>query len=372
MKELAAKWQLGATVAKSSPGEYLQSFTSCTTHDDAKGTWRVWYSRYSQDETFLRFGYLDLADDFRTLRDTPLRMAERPAADGLNILGVPPHWNLVQPVHLTLPDGRERLYFWAHCPAEGIQRFLVADSDDGVNFAVEDWHRPALYHPNDRAISREALMARGLSLYCHNGHRLPAPDEPEATPEMLMNDATNVYLLPDGTFELYSAEVIPLPPDAPEPRQKDPLVRQIQRRTSQDGIRWSAPQHIIVRDANDPYDLQFYYLAVTHTPQGRLGILGHYRSDPGTMDMEFCRSQDGIHWQRERTPGFPRPKGVEMVEAPHALVRVGNLYYNFYSGYSQNHHGAVSPNASPDMPPSWIGVATIPADAMEMKSALII
>ncbi len=113
---------------------------------------------------------------------------------------------------------------------------------------------------------------------------------------------------------------------------KGPIIRIIQRRISNDGIHWSAPQQILMRDEKDPFDLQFYYLFVTYTEKGRIGILGHYRSDPGTQDIEFCFLQDGIKWNRQRTPGFPRAKGVEGVYAPHDMVRVGEQFYLLYSG----------------------------------------
>ena len=122
---------------------------------------------------------------------------------------------------------------------------------------------------------------------------------------------------------------------------------------------------MLIRDEKDPYDLQFYYLAVNYTPQGRIGVLGHYRSDPGTGDLEFCYSKDGVHWDRQRWPGFPRAKGVEGIYAPHDLVKVNDLYYLFYTGNSCNHHGVVSPDAPAGQPVSWIGVATIPASIYE-------
>ena len=38
------------------------------------------------------FGYMDFSADFRLLRDTRMRIADRPGEAGLNILGVPAHW----------------------------------------------------------------------------------------------------------------------------------------------------------------------------------------------------------------------------------------------------------------------------------------
>ena len=363
MENLINQWNIRQNIVDGNEERSIQSFTSTSLHLD-DGSWRIWYSKYDTGVSVghYGFGYMDFSHDFKLQRDTFMRIVEKPAQSGLNIIGVPPHWNLIQPVYLKLSDGRERIYFWAH-GSEGVCRYIVADSTDGVNFIVEDWHRPTLYHPNDRAVSRELLRSKSLAIYCHEAHRDLSPDEPAATGDMLMNDATNVYVMPDGTFELYSADVIELLKDLPEPHQKDPIIRIIQRRTSADGIHWSAPQQILIRDEKDPFDLQFYYLSVTYTQNARIGILGHYRSDPGTQDIEFCFSQDGIHWDRQRKPGFPRWKGVEGVYAPHDMVQAGDLYYLFYSGYSQTHHGVVSPDAPPDMPRSWIGLATIPVSA---------
>ena len=360
METPIGRWEIKPHIAFGEDGLFIQSFTNRIIHRP-DGSWRIWYTLFSRTVGDKRciFGYRDFSHDFKVRKDTRMKIADRPEKDGLNIIGVPHHWRLVQPVHLDLPDGRERLYFWAH-GSEGICRFLVADSTDGSNFVVDDWRRPTLYHPNDRAISRQALKHKALTAYCHAGHKDLDPNEPEASEDMLMNDATNVYVLPDGTFELYSADVVELPADAPEPRQKDDVIRFIQRRTSADGICWSPPRRILFRDEKDPYDLQFYYLSVTHAPEKLVGILGHYRSDPGTMDMEFCSSLDGISWSRQRVPGFPRLKAVESVYAPHSMIRVEDQYYLFYTGYNQNHHRVTSPDAYPGMPHSWIGLAVIP------------
>lgn len=364
MKDFIHQWSVKPNLIGTDTGsDNIQSFTSTVLHQP-NGNWRIWYSRYTlkpHDKGYT-FGYMDFSPDFQLLHDTVKQITAKPGKRGLNILGVPPHWNLIQPVYLKLADGRERLYFWAH-GSEGICRYLAADSSDGINYIVEDWHRPTLYHPNDRAISRQSLKHKELTIYCNAAHQEQDPNEPEASENMLMNDATNVYRMPCGSFELYSADVIELPKDAPEPRQKDPVIRTIQRRTSADGIHWSPPQRILIRDEQDPFDLQFYYLSMTCSPNGRIGILGHYRSDPGTMDIEFCFSQDGIHWDRDRKPGFPRIKGMESVYAPHDMIQVDDQYYLFYTGYNHTHHGIVNPGTPPDMPSSWIGLATIPTAA---------
>ena len=359
--ELSRQWTMGKVLIWGDDETHVQSFTNRAIHLDGGG-WRLWYSRRNDGAKRYTFGYRDFTEDFETIGETMMRIVDKPSDSGLNIIGVPSEWMLTQPVHLDLPDGRQRIYFWAH--ASDVNRYLVADSDDGVNFFVADWRRPTLCHPGDRAVPLEMLKQKKLWLYVRQAE-LPRPeDEPYVTADMLLNDATNVYLLPDGTFELYSAEVIMCPP-GPEPHQKDPCVRFIQHRTSADGIHWTPPERVLNRDEKDPYDLQFYYLAVNYTPNGRIGVLGHYRSDPGTGDLEFCYSKDGIHWERQRRPGFPRTKGVEGIYAPHDLVKVNDLYYLFYTGNSINHHGVVSPDAPPGQPVSWIGVATIPASIYE-------
>ncbi len=360
---LQRQWKLGPVLLRNGEDYDVQAFT-CTATRRADG-WRVWYSRCNEENgNKYTFGYLDFDPDFTLRHDTLLRRTDRPERDGLNLLGLPPHLQVVQPVHLNLPDGRERLYFWAHTATNDVKRYLAADSDDGINFPVQDWRRPVLYHPGDRAVPLEMLKQLGLWLYVRPAECPLDPGEPRATADMLMNDATNVYVLPDGTFELYSAEVM-MCPDGPEPHQKDPVLRFIQRRTSDDGLHWSPPQRILIRDEQDSYDLQFYYLAVTFAARGRLGILGHYRSDPGTADLEFCTSRDGIHWQRQRLPGFPREKGVDGIYAPHDLVRDGDDYYLFYTADSYNHHGVPNPDAPPDMPRTCIRVATIPVDVLD-------
>ena len=58
----------------------------------------------------------------------------------------------------------------------------------------------------------------------------------------------------------------------------------VDRYVSEDGLHFEKRQRVIDRDAKDPPDQQFYYLSVTHTPKGRIGMLGHYRCQAQTMD----------------------------------------------------------------------------------------
>lgn len=125
------------------------------------------------------------------------------------------------------------------------------------------------------------------------------------------------------------------------------LIRVIDRYVSADGLRWEGRRRVVTPDAGDPKDLQFYYLSVTHTARGRVGILGHYRLETQTIDMEWCISNDGIRWQRpERKPWVSRGGATEpdsyMLHAPHALVQHDGKWWFFYTGgnFPHNHRGS--------------------------------
>ena len=280
---------------------------------------------------------------------------------------------MIQPVFLTLPNGRERIYFWAH-GSEGICRYLAADSDDKINYTVRDFHHPCLYHPNDRAATEHLLKRARLDLYFRKGRPKASPDEPEANEHLLANDATNVYILPDGSFELYSAVVIPIDRQHRGFAPNDPsagLFRVIQRRTSADGINWSHEQRILEPDLQDPADLQFYYLAVTHSPLGRIGTLGYYQADSGKVDIEFCFSQDGITWHRPcRGAGIKPAPGIISMYAPHAMVEKNGLYHLFHTSYNFSHHGKLGPNSG-EHKKSYIAASTINTEAFKQPFAIV-
>jgi hypothetical protein len=120
-------------------------------------------------------------------------------------------------------------------------------------------------------------------------------------------------------------------------------LRVIDRYVSADGLEWTDRRRVIERDTRDPTDLQFYYLAVTHTPQGRIGLLGHYRVEAQTMDLEWCFSADGITWQRpERQAWLPRGQPGEAdcygIYASHALVCAEGGWHLFYTATNASHN----------------------------------
>lgn len=358
-------WHIGKNILLSDHENMVSTFTGV--HEFREdGGFRIWYSRAHLREIKFNFGYLDVDAELNILNDTVAQISTEPYKSGLHILGIPTDWQLFQPVCIKLDNGCERIYFWAHSK-DSVHRYFAAESTDGINFYVRDHRRPLFYHPNDRAVPFDELKHSELTIYC-NREFSPVPDEPAATADLLMNDATNVYRLEDGSFELYAAQVFTrnVLPGKKTPRE--PYFRTIQRRTSPDGLHWSKPQVVLKPDEQDDYDLQFYYLSVTHTPEGRIGLLGHYHSDPGVMDIEFCYSADGIQWTRERIPDFPRPAEVGMVVAPHCLLKKEDKYFMFYTCDLINHRGEyVDKFASPDTPLSRIDYAELSCSEVPIK-----
>jgi hypothetical protein len=318
----------------------IQNFTSPAIPLE-NGLWRIWYSAYP-DEKYQNFN-IAYAEGIPggEMRRYAAKLCSGQAEQGMLSIGnLPDGWRPIQPVLINLPDGTYRLYFWAHAP--GVVRYLCAESYNGKQFNVINANSPCLYHPNDRAVEKKYKGTEGLTLV-HKTNR--GADEAAAPEHLICNDATNVYMLPDNTFELYTAQLIPIPEDSPAYIEHDNLkgmIRVIERRTSTDGITWSKPQIVIKPDSADPADLQFYFLSVTYVDDMRLGFLGHYRVIEQTMDLELCYSKDGINWHRPfRKPCFPRnlqKDGLYGVYAPHSIVKYNSLYYLFYTGTNQTHN----------------------------------
>ena len=68
-----------------------------------------------------------------------------------------------------------------------------------------------LYHPNDRAVDGKAT---GLSRLAGKQAKLAAV-EPAAVPTLAPNDATNIYQLSDGSFEMYTVALMEVGRDDP-------------------------------------------------------------------------------------------------------------------------------------------------------------
>jgi hypothetical protein len=123
--------------------------------------------------------------------------------------------------------------------------------------------------------------------------------------------------------------------------------RYIHRRFSADGLAWSAPELIIMPDARDPWDQQFYYLAVQWHEDWMIGSLGHYRVEDGqqTQDLELAFSRDGRTWHRPVRGGFiardreaPDVRDSMGVYAPNAWIDEGETWLCLYTGTHLAHN----------------------------------
>ncbi len=319
----------------------VQNFT-CAAEPLGADRWRLWYTTMgAAAERSIGFAEGRLGAKFQ--RYQAVLSPGEPADAPFSLGNLPEGWRPVQAVHLRLRNGRQRIYFWAHGPK--VVRYLAAESDDGRRYRVLDPLRPCLYHPADRAVDGKTAAAVGLKRLAAK-KASPLEGEPLATPGLVSNDATNVYQLDDGTFEMYSVGLVEISKSDRGYVAHDNAagwVRVIDRYASADGLHWPERRRVIVPDKQDPDDQQFYYLSVTHTPRGRLGMLGHYRVEAQTMDLEACFSSDGIHWQRPtRQAWIPRGKPTEPdcygIYAPHALVKHGGQWHLFYTGVNEAHN----------------------------------
>jgi hypothetical protein len=325
-------------------GSHVQNFTTCA-EPLGRGAWRLWYSVSDRQQGY-NLAYAEGIPG-EHLRKVPAVCSPREPADAPLAIGhLPEGWKPVQGVHLRLRHGRHRLYFWVHGPQ--VVRYLVAESVDGHRYRVVDPLRPILYHPSDRA-AFGVPSPDGLLVHPEKNSHRPA-DEPLAIGRLISNDATNIYQLADGTFEMYSVALLRVAKtDAAYVAEDNApgLIRIVDRYTSADGLRFENRRRVIQCDASDPPDQQFYYLSVTHTPKGRVGMLGHYRCQAQTMDLEWCFSPDGLEWQRlARSAWLPRGLPPEPdcygIYAGHQLVEDGGNWHLFYTGANSSHNGRQS------------------------------
>lgn len=304
--------------------------------------WRLWYSINHASLPAI-FGIAEGVPGETMVRHDAVLSPGDPADAPLSIGNLPAGWHPVAPTHLRLNSGKHRLYFWIH--ASPVVRYLAADSDDGRRYRVVDPLRPCLYHPSDRAIDGKTAAAAGFSRVAGKRAERPA-GEPSARPERIANDATTVYQLPDGTFEMYSVGLEEISPSHPRYVKEDNAagwLRVIDRYTSEDGLEWTDRRRVIVPDSRDPIDQQFYYLSVTYTDRGRIGMLGSYRVREQIVDLDACYSPDGLTWDRSaRAPwlvrGNPGEPDSLSIYAGHNIVEHAGRWHLFYTGVNYTHN----------------------------------
>jgi hypothetical protein len=253
-----------------------------------------------------------------------------------------------QPQVLRLPDGRWRMLYWHHQHGWGRIPYLytVAESEDGLRWQVAEYDRPAL---NSHWLGDQSGLNEELRL---------------AEKERRTNDANFVYWNPRlGCYEQFSQWFLDAIPERRVAEDNVPnFHRMVQRRVSADGLTWSAPELVIQADARDPWDQQFYHLAVQFHEDGWIGSLGHYRVENAqqSMDLELIFSRDGRHWERPLRGGFiPREPGgrdAEGVYPPNAWIDWGDRWLCLYTGTARKHNQS----GRVDLPPSCIMAASWP------------
>jgi hypothetical protein len=299
-----------------------------------------------------------------------LRLRDEAPVNRLEITGVPGDTSfMVQPQVVPLRDGRWRLYLWKH--RDGHLRYTVAESDDGLAWHVPDFERPALYHPHDGGLWR---WAEGLAQEAATETAILSPEQIAQHKRLSSNDATYVYyndLL--DRYECYSVWLHPAVPDRRVEEDNAPGVhRLLQRRVSDDGLEWGHGELVLMPDGRsdrgDPWDLQFYFMAMQWHHDWMIGSIGHYRVEAGqqSQDLALCFSRDGRTWQRPVRGGLIPRTGADTPEgwAP------GERPPERDAGAPQDAGGIYAPNVWLDHGGDWLILYTATPDAHNRNRGL--
>ena len=255
--------------------------------------------------------------------------------------------NLIgQPQVVRDRNGNWLMYFWHH---ENGYRYTIAHSEDGLRWHVDNPPRWVFLDTwlNHR-LNCQTQMINGWE---PAGEGLSAEDKEKLWhyKSLRTNDASYVYFNEkENIYEYYAQWIVPAIPDRRVDADNYPYGhRYIQRRVSEDGYRWTPPELIIVPDYKDPWDIQFYHLAVQWYEDWLIGSLGHYRveEDQQTQDMELVFSRDGRSWERPLRGGFiPRGKDGEYdsegIYPPNAWIDEGITWLCLYTGTTVKHKDA--------------------------------
>ena len=319
-----------------------------------EGRWRLYYT-CRPENTGIAIGVAESEDGLQWTRPSlgQVQLAGENtsllALEGLQDKGAQSRHG--QPQIIRLPDGRWRMYFWAH----GANfSYAVAESEDGLRWKIRASDTPVLYHPSRFG---PHIFALGMDAEELAGHPPFADLSVEALLELKRlrsNDSAYVYYNRElGIYEAYTVFLMFNPKGGPRYCSYDnaaEALRTVQRRTSEDGLVWSDPQLIITPDAGDPLDLQLYYLSRHQQDGWQIGMLGRYPVMAQTMDIELVFSRDGIVWERPlRKPWFPRgPEDYDrkMILAPRSLMDMGDSWLLLYcaSNYLHNQESEASVN----------------------------
>jgi hypothetical protein len=326
----ADSWQKhGIVLAPDEPWEVneIQAFMSTVEPLD-DGRWRIWYGANHPRTGYIGIAIAEGVPGEKMTKTRAVLSDGEPEDAPFAIGNLPKGWRLASPTHLRLKDGRHRLYFFAGGREGGrsVQRYLAADSDDGRRYRVLDPQRPSLYTVWDTTTNKQFLPGQRLE-------------------DIQTNDGATVYQLPDGTFEMFAQSLEQIDEKDPRYVAHDNIpnsVRSIDRLTSEDGVKFDRRERkVLTPEKDDPIDTQFYQLTVTHTPRGRVGLLGWYRVQAGYMELQYAHSQDGVTWKRVRRPWIERGKPGEpdsmTIYPPSAMVHHDDKWWLFYTGVNYTH-----------------------------------
>ncbi|MBT7165861.1 MAG: hypothetical protein HN904_23980 [Victivallales bacterium] len=273
------------------------------------GTFRMYYYAACYSPRVMRIAIAESSDGFHWERRLLGQQEwEGAPTNHLHVKGLPKDANITQPSVVLLPDGRWFMYCWLHGQEFGQIRYLICTSEDGLNWELHDPNRPAIFHPSDLEVGQAGWTA-GLT----NANPKARFDEQRtwdflAAKRLRSNDATYVYYNEQARqFEMYSVWLLPNPVEKGRqtPHDNAPgALRIIHRRTSENGLDFSAAELVISPDEGDPLTQQFYYLSQHQERDWRIGFLGSYHCWDQTMECEMCFSRDGRHWDRPFRGGF--------------------------------------------------------------------
>jgi hypothetical protein len=341
--------KLGVVLEGDTPweGGSVSSFCgSIVSLDD--GNYRLYYTTVTEHEMHLAVA--ESEDGLHWLKPSLGQEPFRGGSTNRIILGgVPVRQDQVaQPQVLRLRSGGWRMYYWHHQHGWGRVPYLytVAESDDGLRWHVHHYERPAL---NSHWLGDQSTLTEVDRL---------------AEKARRTNDANFVYLNPHlNLHEQYSQWFLDATAERRVDRDNCPdFNRMIQRRVSADGLAWSAPELVLQADDHDPWDQQFYSLAIQYHDDWMIGSLGHYRVENAqqTMDLELAFSRDGRRWERPLRGGFiPRDVGgrdSQGIYAPNAWIDRGDRWLCLYTAQVGKHNQL----AGPSLPPGCVMAASWP------------
>ena len=246
----------------------------------------------------------------------------------------------------SLHDLVWRLFAWVFVPEKNCIRYIRFDSSDGLVWKTENFGRPTIYHPMDKFGGGEAGF-EGLIPFSLRTGKLSASAEDIFNRRLgLSNDASTVNRLPGGGFEFMGVWLADNPQNGFHQTSWDnapSLYRIIQRRTSPDGIDWSAPEIIFAPGERDQPKLQFYNIVASDIGKIRIGLLDRYECDRQIIEPELIYSC-GRRWERPCRTAWLRLNDEDgeagIIHPSHNFVEANDCVRLYYTVSMFRHNNA--------------------------------